>query len=988
MDEREIDGSANAAGWAQSDDDSFLDELYERALTCFELGQGFDPAPWLSQRVHLEQAIESAIELAREVATSTEGRPRKVAAHIAGYALERELGHGAMGSVYLARQENLGGRRVALKVLAHSASFSARARARFLREARALAKVRHAHVVPVHDVVEDAETCAYSMEWIEGASLERVLRGLWDVPAIARLEAAAAALGAPRPLAAESWTHFVLRAGRDLARALAAVHAAGLLHRDVKPANVLLRTDGTVLLTDFSLVHDPDDALVTRTGQFVGTPAYAAPEQLRGEGRAVDARSDVFGLGATLFEALTLRRPFEGRTPAELLGRMERGGPPRLRRFDTSLARDLETILAKCLEADPDGRYATASELADDLERLLRLEPIQARPAGLLERSWKWLQREKRRTLAALLGAALALVPAVWLAQRGLARLQRDSTAGALHRQAELALLTPDVDGPVFETARDGRKLRALIEGRVALKRRLTLAEVLDARALSQGPSAKIARVIEVERHVLSLAKALAAEEAPLGGAGARLYDRAAHSLYAGEGLDWLTDEELARAAPEDRRGLGLLLWLTDRDVFALRSWAQVPAASSDPFLAAALGRLHLARDQAAEAFPLLTTACAAYPEVGFLRVLLADAAVRIGELERADQALAESEGMDLPDTLEATTRVRAELLAARGQDAEAQHLFQELIQRRNGPSPFLRFARFLESRGRGEEALGVRRTYADRRPDSVLAQMQFLEAAHRWWSNLGGPAWRRLDSLLATPEREFGSLFTLFPSLLSAEQRRARMDPASAYEPEESTLPPAATSSSESESPSLLELAQRMETMPMYPQVLTRSRAPIRSLSAVALCAEPRPPLYAMLSLGLALALMARPTSAQFTEINDPGAFCGAAVVGVDPYVHGEPTLMNFDLLPNGSALVADLNTDFPGIKASAPIRASFSSVGVVMNPQLRCRDGFGPGNEVATEQSLWLEPPPVQRNHRCVLRRSGDWRFVLGTGRSVVDE
>ncbi|MBL8899384.1 MAG: serine/threonine protein kinase, partial [Planctomycetes bacterium] len=312
--------------------------------------------------------------------------------HFPGITVLEEIGRGGSGVVYRAEQKALG-RVVALKVLSPALAASAHARERFLREARALGRVRHPQVVAIYDVFASEEICAYSMEWIEGSTLAKRL---------------AASVG---PLEAREVAQF----GAQIARALVAVHAAGLVHRDVKPSNLLLRADGSPVLGDFGLVRDEEQSAHTATGEFLGTAAYAAPEQLRGEQAAIGPWSDVYSLGVTLYVALADAMPF-GRTSssAEILRRIESGRRAALRKLNPRVPRDLETILAKAMEPVPARRYASAAELADDLERLLRFEPVRAKPAGVLLRLQRWMERSPQLALALLaLVATLALGSAV-----------------------------------------------------------------------------------------------------------------------------------------------------------------------------------------------------------------------------------------------------------------------------------------------------------------------------------------------------------------------------------------------------------------------------------------------------------------------------------------------------------------------------------------------------------------------------------------------
>jgi serine/threonine protein kinase len=309
---------------------------------------------------------------------------------LAGYELLRELGRGAMGTVHLARRNAFGGREVALKVLPPEAVAARAPRQRFLAEARALSRLRHANIVSILEVIESEECHAYAMEWIDGASLAELIR-LRCAPCRTERDVPGGRLAA---LSRRRWVRFVARVGVDVGRALGEVHRARLLHRDVKPSNVLVRADGTALLSDFGLVLGAERVQRTYAGAFRGTLSYAPPEQARGE--AATARSDVYGLGATLYEALALRRPFEGGSAQELARAVREGGATPLRRVKRRTPRDLEAIVARAMQVDPEQRYATADELADDLALWLAARPVRARPPGLLGRAGRLLARVLR----------------------------------------------------------------------------------------------------------------------------------------------------------------------------------------------------------------------------------------------------------------------------------------------------------------------------------------------------------------------------------------------------------------------------------------------------------------------------------------------------------------------------------------------------------------------------------------------------------------
>lgn len=368
-------------------DETFLDELLDRAVHGRSTGEPLDLEALLENREHLRQHALQVLVLAAEIATVQVPTPDAVAPRsLEGFTLFEEVGRGGMGIVYRAQQERLG-RTVAFKVLAPSLTASARARERFAVEARAMARVQHPNVVAIHDVVATDDVCAYAMEWIEGATLASAIATgdkRLDVPAIARI-------------------------GVTIAQALAAVHAVGLVHRDVKPSNILLRADGTPVLTDFSLVRDAEHSTHTATGEFLGTAAFAAPEQLRGEHPRIGPWTDVYALGVTLYAALCGQTPFGTTSTADLLRRIEAGTRQPLRALNPLVPRDLDTVVAKAMDPVPSRRYQTATELADDLARLLRFEPIRARPAGLLLRVQRFVERSPQLALA-LAGLLVALL--------------------------------------------------------------------------------------------------------------------------------------------------------------------------------------------------------------------------------------------------------------------------------------------------------------------------------------------------------------------------------------------------------------------------------------------------------------------------------------------------------------------------------------------------------------------------------------------------
>jgi WD40 repeat protein len=366
---------------------------------------------------------------------------------VPGYEVLHELGRGSFGVVYQARQAGLN-RVVALKVVLAGVHAGPEELERFRREAEAMARLQHPNIVQVHEVGEHDGRPFFSMEFCPGGSLADKLGGT--------------------PLPARQGAELV----QTLARALHAAHGQGVVHRDLKPANVLLGADGQPKVADFGLAKRLDGALPpTVSGAILDTPSYMAPEQAGGRSKAVGPATDVYALGAVMYECLTGRPPFMGPTPLDTLLQVLADEPVPPRRLQPGLPRDLETVCLTCLQKEPGKRYATAHDLAEDVRRFLGGEPVVARPVGVLGRAWRWARR--RPAAAALLAvsalAALALVGggvagyySTWL---------RDSNArlvGALDEAGRQRDRADKARGEAEEARREKESLLYLMSSREA----------------------------------------------------------------------------------------------------------------------------------------------------------------------------------------------------------------------------------------------------------------------------------------------------------------------------------------------------------------------------------------------------------------------------------------------------------------------------------------------------------------------------------------
>ena len=333
-----------------------------------------------------ERDDPGSVDEPARAATKSE-RVAQLAGDFGDYELLEEIGRGGQGIVYLARQKSLN-RTVALKVISPGQWASRAHLKRFRREAQTAASLDHPNIVSIYDVGEHDGSCYFSMKFIEGGQLDEVVRRT--------------------PTSIRQAVEMIAK----LARTVHYAHEHGILHRDIKPGNILLDKEGEPHLADFGLARLVEaESTVTRTLEVLGTPSYMAPEQAGGKNIQLTAAIDVYGLGAVLYQLLTRHPPFAGGTTYETIKLLLDTEPRQPRLLNPKLDRDLSTICLKCLEKDPKRRYPSALALAEDLEHWLKHEPIQAKRSGFVAHARKWVQRNP--AIAALVASSVALAAVI-----------------------------------------------------------------------------------------------------------------------------------------------------------------------------------------------------------------------------------------------------------------------------------------------------------------------------------------------------------------------------------------------------------------------------------------------------------------------------------------------------------------------------------------------------------------------------------------------
>lgn len=712
----------------------FLDEAFERALDAMEAGTEADIEALVASRPELLARVEALLATARDVAVV--GRRAVERPEVPGYEIVREIGRGATGVVYFARQGELGGRTVALKVLSTSVrggaigeKAAARITERFQAEVNAVARLRHPNIVTVYDIVRAGPVLAYAMEPIDGPSAHALVEHLSGLGREPTSDDVRSFLGAGMTVMGRQpcW-EVAARLGLGIARALAAVHGAGLLHRDVKPSNILLRSDGTALLSDFGLVRDPTSGVVTRVEGFVGTPAYASPEQLLGDRAAMDHRSDIYALGATLYHMLTLRRPHDGHTPVEVLESVKRGAPAP-RRVMRAVPRDLETIVMKAMAPSIRDRYQSADAFAGDLERLLASRPIDARRPGPVRRAAMLLRRNRQAMWGSIAGVVGAAVLAFALVLGVVVLPERSREA---KEQAWITLLDPRdtftlANAGFFEESYPGPPVvnRSVVDRairgyersvRFSLAGEQTLLELDALRTMQIWDAAATARF-----------SPRLARRAPAACAWMHAWSR----LEPGETMPPIAVEALAN---DDLLAIGMMSYVTDNAYAAIDAWLELERRGhASAYMRAGLGLYFLYAFEPARAYPRIREADAMLPGFSFLKAAHAEAALHAGEIALAEVMLAEARELPHQDAWQ-LVRIGVLIDMAHGRVSRVAGVFElnenisSLLTTQCGP--------WLARNGHAElAAMALSHHMSPTEAPPHMAAL--IEVAEAWWEGL-----------------------------------------------------------------------------------------------------------------------------------------------------------------------------------------------------------------------------------------------------------
>ncbi len=539
-------------------------------LADLKVGQAPDRAELIAQHPELAAQLEAClagVDFLHRAQSDNYNAPQT----LGDFRLLREIGRGGMGAVYEAEQVSLG-RRVALKILRFGTVADREAVDRFRREAETVANLHHTNIVPIFSVGQEQGVNFYAMQFIEGCSLDQVLQREGRQSAARVVE----------------W-------GLQAAEALSHAHQRGVIHRDVKPSNLLLDHDRRIWLTDFGLAKRLDDVTISLTGALLGTPRYMSPEQARAATTDVDRRTDIYSLGATLYELVTGVPTFQADTPHGVIQQILTTEPVPPRKHQPDLPRDLDTVLLKCLAKHPAQRYGSAKELADDLRAVQDGRPISARRTTWLEHGVRWVRKQKR-SVALTIGSVAATLMIIFVSL----------LVGQAYARWRSAYLTLDSDTPPLVAEIWNRNGQPLADAVTVPTQQPVELPAGDVQFRISGPSQ-----LSETRHAFlprgnRLKFDLKLDNAPMsppiattrGFRAVRFTDGTDLVLFDDRGIsrhdmstgDLLWSEPLAESDPPLLRDSGLVwpwsraLWMSERreEKFDLRPWAAATAKDLD----------------------------------------------------------------------------------------------------------------------------------------------------------------------------------------------------------------------------------------------------------------------------------------------------------------------------------------------------------------------------------------------------------------------